>query len=46
MYVCILDMIDLGLFENLLSQDVNRIKLHKKGSRNIFFLLKKVIVLL
>ena len=38
-------MIDLGLFSlESLSEVFGRIKLHKKGSRNIYiFLLKKVI---
>ena len=39
-------MIDLGFFffEKSLSEVFGRIKLHKKGSRNIyFFFLKKVI---
>ena len=33
-----LDMIDLGLFfEKSLTQNFDRVKLHKKGYRNIYF---------
>ena len=46
-WYCAVDMIDLGLFiEKFLSQVFGRIKLHKKGSKNIFLLLKKVITIL